>query len=93
MTCPECGGKIRTIETAQIGTEETYRRKKCTDCGRTMFTIEFEVDADEKYRANLREARPYPYDRDKDKANEYIRNCKAKKKAKMKAEKAAAAGV
>lgn len=81
MTCPECGGKIRTLETAQIGTEETYRRKKCVDCGRTMFTIEFEVEADEKYRANLREARPYLSDRDREKFKQYQKNCKAKKKA------------
>lgn len=50
MTCPDCGGKTRTVDTAQTQNNETYRRKKCLECGRLIFTIEYEVEPDEQYR-------------------------------------------
>ena len=45
MNCPECGKHMYVVDTAYLEkTEEMYRKLRCRNCGREMFTIEFELD-------------------------------------------------
>ena len=64
MTCPKCNGKLIMLDNSHNDElNETYRRKKCSDCGHVIHTTEFEVDWDETfkkewskyYRANNRD--------------------------------------
>lgn len=82
MICPECGGKIKVMETAQTENNETYRRKKCLECGRLIFTAEYEVEPTEQFRTEWSHVRPDPYIRDNAKSREYQRNFRARQKAK-----------
>ena len=54
MKC-ECGGKMRTIASVPEG-EKVYRRRKCDQCGRYLYTIEAPVDK-KKVNYVLNEAR------------------------------------
>lgn len=58
MKCPKCEGKARNIDTVQTKDGETYRRRKCLDCGRIFYTCEYVVTLDaefmEKWRASHR---------------------------------------
>ena len=42
MTCPVCGGSVTAVDTAHT-CEETYRRRKCKECGHIFFTTESEL--------------------------------------------------
>ena len=54
MICTKCGGKIRVVDTYHSNNNEIYRRRKCDDCGRGFYTVEFEVDDDERLKQELR---------------------------------------
>ena len=44
MNCPKCGKHMYVIDTAYIEKDaEMYRKLKCRNCGRVMYTMEFEV--------------------------------------------------
>ena len=48
MNCPNCKGKVTVRDTVHVEkANEIYRKRKCTDCGHTFFTVEFEVDDDD----------------------------------------------
>lgn len=55
MNCSECGGDTRVTDTNYNETaNERYRRRKCKDCGRVIWTIEFEVEFDDRYQEQWR---------------------------------------
>ena len=44
MLCPKCEGKLVTKDTRHNhAAAETYRRKVCTACGHTIYTVEYET--------------------------------------------------
>ena len=48
MHCPKCEGKVTVCDTVHVKkTNEIYRKRKCTDCGHTFFSVEYEVDNDD----------------------------------------------
>lgn len=51
MLCPACSNKLKVVETVR-NDEEVYRRKRCTVCGKLVFTRELEVEPDNEYRYN-----------------------------------------
>lgn len=51
MICPECSGKLNVVDTVR-DTEEVYRRRKCSVCGRLVYTRESEVYPNAVYRSN-----------------------------------------
>lgn len=61
MICTECGGDVMVTDSARKPDGEVYRRRKCKGCGRIFYTIEFEVEKDEKF---LVEWYKYRYGRD-----------------------------
>lgn len=45
MKCPNCNGKTTVTDTVhRDDTNETYRKKKCLNCGHTFYTVEFDID-------------------------------------------------
>ena len=45
MNCPNCGGKVGVVYTANVRpNNEIYRRRKCNECGHFFYTAEFEVE-------------------------------------------------
>ena len=44
MKCPECGGKTGVRDTRHFPDNETYRLRRCAECGHTFFTTEFAVE-------------------------------------------------
>lgn len=40
MRCPECGGKVTVSDTLHGLDNDTYRRRKCLECGYIFHTIE-----------------------------------------------------
>ena len=42
MDCAKCGGKMTVKETRHFE-DETYRRIECSECGESVFTVEYEV--------------------------------------------------
>ena len=41
MICPKCGGKIKVLDVRHnTRTNEDYRKRRCTECGYTFFTVE-----------------------------------------------------
>jgi transcriptional regulator NrdR family protein len=56
MICPKCNSKVTTVEVRQNNEDnETYRQKKCNECGHIFYTIEFEVEFDESYKNTWRD--------------------------------------
>ena len=43
MTCPICGGKTRVVG-VRSDCDAIYRRRKCSECDRTIYTVENETD-------------------------------------------------
>lgn len=65
MMCPNCAGKVRVLDNVKNPTEnEIYRRKTCTECGYTFFTVEYEVVVNKRFKddwsANYRSASANP---------------------------------
>lgn len=50
MNCPVCAGKLGTVMT-RADCEQVYRKRKCRDCGRIVYTAETES---EEARAAIR---------------------------------------
>jgi transcriptional regulator NrdR family protein len=51
VICPECNGKLTVVDGVHIPDMNEYRRHKvCTQCGRDIYTTEFIVDPDERFR-------------------------------------------
>lgn len=54
MICPRCNGKTTVYDSARNTKEnESYRKRKCLECGHKFCTIEYEVDCDENYQKNF----------------------------------------
>jgi transcriptional regulator NrdR family protein len=51
MVCPDCSGKLTVVDTVR-DEDDVYRRRKCTVCGRLVFTLESEVEPNAAYRSN-----------------------------------------
>ena len=56
MRCPTCKGKLRTVDTIPYSDNSIYRRKRCLECGYLFYTIEFEVERNDKCRKEINEA-------------------------------------
>mgnify|MGYP006383826749 CR=1 FL=1 len=56
MRCPACKGKLKTVDTIPYSDNSIYRRKRCLECGYLFYTIEFEVERNEKGRKEINEA-------------------------------------
>lgn len=52
MKCPKCTkGKVIVMDIVHNESkQETYRKKKCIDCGHIFYTAEFPVDYDRQLR-------------------------------------------
>lgn len=51
MTCPNCGGKVRVINSANnTDDNEVYRRRECTVCGSRFYTTEFLVEHTDEFK-------------------------------------------
>lgn len=53
MKCPECNEKTTVLDTRRAP-QEVYRHRKCTSCGHTFYTVEYEVEDDEKFKKEYR---------------------------------------
>jgi len=61
MTCPKCNGKLKVVDSVYIPDSNEYRRNKvCTKCGHEIYTIEFEVEVNERFKDEW-----YEYHRDR----------------------------
>lgn len=49
MLCPECDSKLKVYDTSDAG-DEVYRLRECPECGHRLYTVEFEVQPDKKFR-------------------------------------------
>ena len=50
MVCSDCDGKLTVVDIVR-DEDYVYRRKKCTVCGRLVYTREYEVIPDAMYRS------------------------------------------
>lgn len=49
--CEYCGGKMATKNVVQNPKdEETYRQKRCMNCGHEIYTVEFEVEVNRRFK-------------------------------------------
>lgn len=50
MVCPKCGGRLNAMYTrhSPMPDNETYRQRNCLDCGHQFYTVEFEIEWNEK---------------------------------------------
>ena len=53
MKCSHCFGKTAVKDCVSTA-EENYRKRLCLNCGHIFFTIEFEVENDEKLKNTWR---------------------------------------
>lgn len=44
MNCPVCNSETKVMDSAR-GCEAVYRRRKCLQCDKLIFTVEIEADA------------------------------------------------
>lgn len=50
MRCPYCNGKQNIIDVVHNAKEnETYRARKCAECGALIYTVEYEVIHNQKF--------------------------------------------
>lgn len=50
VSCPKCSAVVKTVDVVTNHDDnETYRKKKCTECGHKFYTIEYEIDTDERF--------------------------------------------
>lgn len=54
MLCPKCKGKVTIKNTVTNSSNETYRKRKCLECGNVFYTCEFEVDNNEEFLEEFR---------------------------------------
>lgn len=50
MKCPDCNGKVRTIDSVNTRYNEVYRKRKCTECGYIFYTCECTVKSDVEFK-------------------------------------------
>jgi transcriptional regulator NrdR family protein len=51
MKCPKCKGSLKVTDVVSNPEDnEVYRSKVCTICGLSIYTTEFEVERDAKFR-------------------------------------------
>ena len=51
MHCPKCNGKVGVLDsTINPKDNEIFRKRKCNVCGHIFYTIEFEVEDNERFR-------------------------------------------
>lgn len=49
MLCPKCGGGTKVCDTRYEGKEnEVFRRHECKVCDNEFYTIEFEIESNNK---------------------------------------------
>ena len=51
MKCPECEGEVRVVDTVKTPQNEVYRRRKCVKCDHAFYTVEFEADVTDRFKA------------------------------------------
>jgi len=57
MKCPKCGHEAKALETVHNHKEnETYRAKKCVNCGHIIYTVEYEVIQNQRFAEDWAEA-------------------------------------
>lgn len=57
MICPDCGSvNITVVDTAPGDHNVVYRRRRCSDCKRLIFTVEFEVNDNRFFREEYSKA-------------------------------------
>ena len=49
MTCPNCGGDTKVID-SRSNIDHVIRRRKCRECGHCFYTIETDVDMNSKLK-------------------------------------------
>ena len=49
MKCPKCGGEVKLLESINTPSNEIYRKRKCKDCKKIFYTIEFEVEDNKRF--------------------------------------------
>ena len=49
MTCPVCGERSKVVDNVDC-VDEYYRKRKCTSCGYTFYTVEYETDYNEEVK-------------------------------------------
>ena len=55
MKCPKCKGKLLVLDNVNDEENfETYRLKKCRECGHSLYTVESEVFVNESFKSAWR---------------------------------------
>ena len=89
MNCPKCNGKVLVVDTVNLPSNEIYRKRKCSECGYSFYTAEFEVEYDQgfanEWNANHRDTQSTRKNMGRVKWNKYQR--KRRKVRKTKEEK------
>lgn len=49
MNCPKCGEKTKVIDLS-TAPDEKYRKRNCRVCGHKFYTIEYEVEYDQRFK-------------------------------------------
>lgn len=49
MTCPKCGCPAPIIDFRRNKDNEIYRKRRCECCYSIFYTIEYEIEPDEKF--------------------------------------------
>ena len=49
MKCPKCEARAQCIDTVQTRDNETYRKRKCLECGHIFYTAEYMVFPNEEF--------------------------------------------
>lgn len=53
MECPKCKGKTAVFRTVyNPWQQETYRHRYCKDCDYMFYTVEYEIEETEKFKAD-----------------------------------------
>lgn len=54
MKCPNCGGNVRVRDTTYTEENEIYRKRSCLNCGHVFYTMEFAIEANDKFLKDWR---------------------------------------
>lgn len=88
MNCLKCNGKVLVVDTVNTSNNEVYRKRKCTECGHSFYTAEFEVEYDQgfadEWNANHRDTQATRKKMGKAKWNAYMRKRRKVRKTKEK---------
>ena len=51
MKCPKCNcDDVKVVDVIHTVENEIYRRRKCSGCGKSFFTVEFDIDVTESFK-------------------------------------------